>query len=256
MHRRDKTQRQSAVNLGNKIAANWLAIGVGLALLISIVAGAVLIHSARDPKVVVGTNDEVYYYRRATKQDALALGRALRSTGFFNNRGTSVLLWMGGDRTVVSFVLNEGAWDHPNAVSNFAEIGRRIAHSVGGYPIQVHLVDAHRIVRKQLTVGQTAIGSKDSIYYFGSATAADAQSLGRALQTAGYFTDSGFTVVLLKGDGTLVSFVVQEGAWQQPDAVATLERLVRQVASSVGGLPIQLRLLNRQMETEKRVEIL
>jgi hypothetical protein len=255
MHRRDKTQRQSAVNLGSKIAANWLAIGVGLALLISIVAGAVLIHSARDPKVVVGTNDEVYYYRRATKQDALALGRALRSTGFFNNRGTSVLLWMGGDRTVVSFVLNEGAWDHPNAVSNFAEIGRRVAVSVGGFPIQVRLIDARRTIRKQLTVGKAIVGDKDAVYYFGAATAADAAAVGQALQAAGYFTGSGFTVALLKGEGTVISFVVQEGAWDQPAVVATLDRLVRQIAVSAGGLPVELRLLNREMEIKKEVAV-
>jgi hypothetical protein len=255
MHRRDKTQRQSAVNLGSKIAANWLAIGVGLALLISIVAGAVLIHSARDPKVVVGTNDEVYYYRRATKQDALALGRALRSTGFFNNRGTSVLLWMGGDRTVVSFVLNEGAWDHPNAVSNFAEIGRRVAVSVGGFPIQVRLIDARRTIRKQLTVGKAIVGDKDAVYYFGAATAASARALGQALQSAGYFTGSGFTVALLEGEGTVISFVVQEGAWDQPAVVATLDRLVRQIAVSAGGLPVELRLLNREMEIKKEVAV-
>jgi hypothetical protein len=69
-------------------------------------------------------------------------GKALEGTGFFNDRGTSVLLWMGGGPTVVSFVVDEGAWDHPHVVSNFTEIGRRIAMSVGGFPIQVHLVDA------------------------------------------------------------------------------------------------------------------
>jgi hypothetical protein len=255
MHRRDQTRRQSAVNLGSQITANWMAAGVGVALLATIIGGAIAMHSAGDPKVVIGTNDEVYYYRRATKEDALALGRALQSTGFFNNRGTSVLLWMGGDRTVVSFVLNEGAWDHPNAVSNFAEIGRRVATSVGGFPIQVRLVDARRTIRKQLTVGKAAIGAKDAIYYFGAATAADARALAQALQSAGYFTGSGFTVALLKGEGTVISFVVQEGAWDQPAVVATLDRLVRRIAATAGGLPVELRLLNRDMEIEKEVAV-
>jgi hypothetical protein len=255
MNRRDKTGRQPAVSLRSRIAANGLAIGIGLALLVSVVAGLVAMRSTGDRKVTIGTNDEVYYYRRATKEDALALGRALRSIGFFNDRGTSVLLWKGASSTVISFVLDGGAWDHPNAISNFAEIGRRIANSVGGFPIQVRLVDAGRAIRKQLTVGRAAIGAKDMVYYFGSAAQTDARALGQALRAAGYFTDSGFSVALLKGEGTVISFVVQEGAWDRPEAVATLERLARRVAPSTGGLPIQLRLLDRDMETRKEVAI-
>jgi hypothetical protein len=224
-------------------------------MLLSIVAGAVLIRSSRDPKVIIGRNDEVYYYRRATKEDALALGRALKNTGFFNDRGTSVLLWMGGGATVVSFVVNEGAWDHPNAVSNFTEVGRRIAMSVGGFPIQVHLIDARRTIRKKWTVGKAIVGAKDAVYYFGAATETEARALGLALQSAGYFTGNGVTVALLKGEGTVISFVVQEGAWDQPAVVATLDRLVRQIAASVGGLPVELRLLNREMDVKQEVAV-
>jgi hypothetical protein len=242
-------------HLQRRLGSNWLAFGIGLAVLATIVAGEVWFRSAGDPKVIIGTNDEVYYYRRATKEDAMALGRALQKIGFLNDRGTSVLLWQGSGRTVISFVLNNGAWDHPDALSNFAEIARRVAGSVGGFPIQVRLVDAARVIRKELTVGKAAIGARDAIYYFGSATEADAKALGQALRTAGYFEDLGVSVVLLKGDGTAVSFVVQEGIWERPETVSALERLVRQVAPSIGGLPIQLRLLDPQMETRKRVPI-
>lgn len=255
MPRRDKAQPQSAVSLRGRIAANGLAIALGIALLAAIVAGVVVMRSTGDRKVTIGSNDEVYYYRRATREDALALGRMLQRIGFLNDRGTSVLLWKGSSATVVSFVLDGGAWDHPNAMSNFAEIGRRIANTVGGFPLQVRLVDAGRIIRRELTVGRVTIGARDIVYYFGSATQADATALGHALETAGYFTGSGFTVELLKGEGTVVSFLVQEGAWEQPAAVATLERLVGQVAPSIGGLPIQLRLVDRDMETRKAVTI-
>jgi hypothetical protein len=63
-------------------------------------------------------------------------------------------------------------------------------------------------------------------------------------------------VVLLKGDGTVISFAVQEGLWERADAVTALEGLVRRVAPSVGGLPIQLRLLGPQMEIRKTLAIL
>jgi hypothetical protein len=233
----------------------WMGFTLGLALLLALAGGEIALRTTRDPKVTIGGNDEVYYYRRATREDALALGEALKATGFFNGRGTSVLLWEGGGPTTVSFVVADGAWDHPNAISNFTEIGRRIAHSVGGFPIQVHLIDSGRVIRKKMTVGKTIIGSKDILYYFGIATSTDSQAFGHALQSAGYFADRGFTVALLKGEGTVISFVVQEGSWDNPDVAATLDRLVRQVAPSVGGLPIELRLLNQDMEIKKQMEV-
>jgi hypothetical protein len=239
----------------SRVAPKWIGFGVGGALLATIIAGEIALHSTGERKIVSGTNDEVYYYRRATREDALALGRALRSVGFFNDRGTSVLLWKGGGPTVVSFVVDEGAWDHANAISNFSEIGRRIAASVGGFPIQVHLIDARRNIRKRMTVGKAAIGARDVMYYFGAATEGDARALGQALQSAGYFTDSGVTVALLKGEGTAISFVVQEGLWDELAAIATLDRLVRRVAPAAGGLPVELRLLDREMAIRKEVTV-
>jgi hypothetical protein len=239
----------------SRIAPQWTALGVGAALLATIVGGEIALHSTREPKVAVGKNDEVYYYRRATREDALALGKALEGTGFFNGRGTVVLLWMGGGPTVVSFVVDAGAWDHPHAVSNFTEIGRRIAMSVGGFPIQVHLVDAGRNVRRKMNVGKLTAGTNCVVYYFGDATNNDASALGEALRTAGYFTSKGATVALLKGEGTVISFVVQEGLWNEPAVTATLERLVRQTASSVGGLPIEMRLLDRNMDIKQAVTV-
>jgi hypothetical protein len=162
---------------------------------------------------------------------------------------------MGGGPTVVSFVLDEGAWDHPHAISNFTEIGRRIAISVGGFPIQVQLIDAHRNIRKKMTVGKATVGANDVVYYFGDAGAADARALGEALRSAGYFSDKGVTAALLKGEGTVISFVVQEGMWDQPAAIATLDRLVRQIAPAVGGLPVELRLLDRDMAIKQAMTV-
>lgn len=238
----------------SSIAPTWVGFGVGAALLATIVVGEIAIHSTREPKVAIGKNDAVYYYRRATKEDAQALGEALRSTGFFNDRGTNVLLWKGGGPTVVSFAVADGAWDRPRAISNFTEIGRRIATSVGGFPIQVHLIDARRTVHKTMTVGKAIFG-EDIVYYFGAATPGDAGALAQALRSAGYFADRGVTVALLKGEGTVLSFVVQEGVWNEPAALATLDRLVRQVAASVGGLPVELRLLDRDMAIRQEVTV-
>jgi hypothetical protein len=48
---------------------------------------------------------------------------------------------------------------------------------------------------------------------------------------------------------------VKEGFWEKPENVASFERLTRQVASSSGGLPIKLRLLNSTLESKKETMV-
>jgi hypothetical protein len=61
---------------------------------------------------------------------------------------------------------------------------------------------------------------------------------------------------LAKGDATSISFVVDDGVWDRPEAVAAFGQLVRRVAPAVGGLPVTLRLLNAAMEPKKESVIL
>ena len=243
------------VRQGGKLGSRWAAAGLGIALLAIIVGGYLLVDFALNPKVQIGSKDEVYYSGSATKQDALTLGGALKTVGFLSDRGVTIFLSKGAGGTVVSFVVKEGTWNDANSVTTFEEIGRQIAPSVGGFPIKVRLINPKREVKKEVTVGKAVIGTKDEIYYFGSATEADAKALGQALQTAGFFRDAGFSVLLSKGDGTVISFVVREGLWDEPGHVANFETITRQVASSAGGLPIKLRLLNNALETKKEVAV-
>ncbi len=246
--------RESAVARGRKTAAIILASVVGLALFAAILYAALHPSAHRGiPKIIVGTSDEVYYSHAATEEDARSLGRALQAIGFFNNRGTAVLLSKGTSGTIVSFVLNDGAWNHPPTVASFEEIGRRIAAAVGGYPIQVRLGDLKWGVHKELVIGKVMVGARDEVYYFGSATKAEAESLGHALQSNGFLVDSGATVELSKDSTTAISFVLGDGAWQRSGALAGFEALVRKVAASVGGQPVDLRLLNPRMEIEREI---
>ena len=230
-----------------------LVTGIGLALVIAL---ATATRSTAAPKVMVGTRDMVYYTRRATKADAIALGNALKGIGFMTDQGAGVVLAKGASGTVVSFVLAEGAWDRPDAISNFGEIGRRVADSVGGFPFKVRLVDQKLAVRRELAVGKETIGMRDTIFYYGSATSEEATGLGRLLRSAGAMQDVGATVVLAKGDVTTISFVVRETPWERPEVVAAFESLMRRVAPSVGGLPLVLRFLDSGGVMHKEVSIL
>jgi len=230
------------------------AFGVGLALLATIAAGVYRTQAHKRRKVIVGTRDEVYYTGYATQEDARKLGQALTASGFLSNQGLSVLLSRGPGGASVSFVVKESAWNHPDTISSYEVIGRRIAPSIGGFPIAVRLLDSAGHIKK-LTVGRILVGTKDEVYYFGSATQEDAQSLGQSLQAIGFFADIGSSVAVSKGDGTAIWFVTNEGFWDNPEAIAGFERVARQAAASVGGLPIQVRLLNAEMETKKEMTI-
>lgn len=238
--------------------ATVVAYGFGVLLLATIVIGGYQLAHEPEPvatRVIIGSQDQVYYYHRATSADARALGDTLRTIGFFRGTGSTVLLSKGTDGTLVSFVLNDGGWDHPETVYGFEQIGQRIAWVLGGFPIKVRLIDSKRLLHREMTVGKAPVGSRDAVYYFGSATEAEARTLGQALQAQGYLRDLGASVVLSKGDGTAIGFVVNDGVWDQPQAVAGFEQLVRAVAPSVGGLPVRLRLLNSEMEPKKTLSV-
>jgi hypothetical protein len=234
-------------------ASTGLATGIGLALVFAL---ATVARPPDAPAVMFGARDVIYYARHATKEDAIALGQALKGIGFMTDQGSGVVLAKGGAGTVVSFVMADGAWDRPDAISRFGEIGRRIADSIGGFPFKVRLLDQKLAVRRELAVGRETIGMRDIIYYYGSATSEEAIALGQSLRSAGAMRDVGATVVLAKGDVTTVSFVLRQDPWERPEVVATFESLMRQVAPSVGGLPLTLRFLDSGGTIHKEVSIL
>jgi hypothetical protein len=216
------------------------------------VAGYVAYHRTG---VVIGTKDEVYYSGSATKDEAQALGNALKTIGYFTDKGADVFLAKGTGGTIVSFVVEDGTWNDPAKVTDFAKIVRGEASTVGGLPITLRLLNTSDTVEKSEVLNQrtgVVIGTNDEVFYFGSATKDEAQALGNALKTIGYFTDKGAYVYVAKGkDGTIVSFVVTDGTWNDPTMVANFETIARGEASTVGGLPITLRLLNTSDAVEK-----
>jgi hypothetical protein len=236
------------------IASTGLALGIGLVLAIALYTAN---RPIEVPTVMVGTNDVVYYYDGATKEEAVALGQALKAIGFFADRGAgAVLTKKNAAGLVVSFILKDGAWDLPDAVFQYGEVGRGIAPSVGGFPLKVKLVNSKLAVKKVLTVGKETIGMRDTIFYYGSATSEDAIALGQSLRSAGALKDTGVTIVLAKGDGTTVSFVVKQNPWERPEVVAVYESLMRQIAPSVGGLPLKFRFLDSRGVIHKEVSVL
>jgi hypothetical protein len=121
---------------------------------------------------------------------------------------------------------------------------------VGGLPIQLHLVDTAGNVEAASTVGQVSFDGGDAVYYEGSAT--KAQALGQQFESKGFFTGKGVNVFLTShDDGTTLAFVVADGVWNNPAKVKNFEAILRDVAPIVGGLPIDMHLVNTHFELKK-----
>jgi membrane associated rhomboid family serine protease len=210
------------------------------------------------PSITVGKNDSVIYSGAATKEEATQLGEVLKASGFFQDRQAQVLLSKtaaGG--TAISFSVNDGKWDDATYITAIESFGRQVADSVGGIPIRIDLRDAKRQVRKSVAIDghRLSLGTNDAIEYSGSATEADARALGETLRTKGFFSGKGGLALLSKGkDGTVVSLVVKEGVWSNPQLMPVIQDL-GQTVSKVAGTPLRFRLLNASRETKKETII-
>ncbi len=242
------------VQRGGRLGSKWAAFGLGTAVCAGIfLAVFIPVYAANNgPGVVMGSKDEVYYSGSATREEARSLGNTLKTNGYFSDRGADIYLAKGKDGTVISFIVKAGSWDQPAMVANFEELGREVAPSVGGFPLRVRLMNNTRDIKKESMVGKAAFGGNDDVYYLGAASESEAQALGQALKSAGFFKGRGADVFLSKhSDGTVLSFVVGKAGRTDPALVGSFEKIVRQTAPSVGGLPIRLRLVNTLLEVKQ-----
>jgi hypothetical protein len=49
----------------------------------------------------------------------------------------------------------------------------------------------------------------------------------------------------------VLSFITADGVWDEPETVAEFEKIARQAAHTIGGLPIHMRLLNSTLVVKK-----
>ena len=236
--------------LGSKSTAFLVGIAT-LAALVVLSGAAVPVYQYRKI-VVIGAKDQVIYSGMATKADATALGNALQNNEYFQDRGASVLLNKGIGSTTISFGVQDGVWNQAGMLSSFEELAREVAPTVGGLPVQVRLTDTQGDVEATSAVGEVNFDGNDGVYYEGSTTWTEARALGRRFESRGFFRVKGANVVLTRhDDGTTLAFVVVGEAWNNPSKVSSFETIVRDVAPVVGGLPIDMQLVNTQLQVEK-----
>jgi hypothetical protein len=86
----------------------------------------------------------------------------------------------------------------------------------------------------------------------GDATEEDARKLGEFLKEAGFFRGEGVTVTLEITSGRYtVSFVLVDGAWNEPDTVATFRELAQGLPASVCPRPLTVQLCDDHLVPHK-----
>jgi hypothetical protein len=245
---------EAHVARGGQLGSKWLAFAIAIATLAVLTGASVLAFYEVQNRnsVTIGTKDQVIYSGTATKADATALGNALKSEGYFQDRGVTVLLEKDGGGTTISFVVQDGVWNQPGMLSSFEETAWQVGSAVGGYPVQVHLVNSIDDVEKTSVVGEAAFDGGDAVFYEGNATQAQAQALGQQLKAIGFFQGKGANVFVTKhDDGTTLAFVVGGDAWDNPAMVSDFETIARDLAPAVGGLPLHMQLDDNTLAVKK-----
>jgi hypothetical protein len=100
---------------------------------------------------------------------------------------------------------------------------------------------------------KVSVGFTDTIVYSDLTSRSTAIALGNQLKTEKYFLDRGTTVLIDREIGSrTLSFVVQDGVWDQAGILSSFEELARKAAPIIGGLPIDIQLLDTRQDVEAK----
>jgi len=241
----------------NKITLLRRIRGARLAMALLTVTLAGCSFSIGTKKIMIGAKDDIRYSGTATEAEAKALGESLKAQGYMSDKGVTVVLAKGSGGTAVGFVVQKGAWDNDDNYAVFEHMVRLAGPAVGGFPIKLQFMNPKLEVKKEMAVHPYLTeGANDQIGYSGTATEQDAKALIESLKSIGYLKDRGTTVLLSKGaGGTVVGFVVKDGAWNDERIVARYQEIGGSVAPALGGVPIKVRMLNTLLRKQKEIAI-
>ncbi len=107
-----------------------------------------------------------------------------------------------------------------------------------------------------LTFGNRVTFGNDEIYYSGEASKQDAQKLGKALTDLGYFQGRGASVRVEAMGGTyMVSFVVNEGVWNDAEMVDGFKDVAQELVPQPFPAPLTIQLCDDQFRAMKTLTI-
>ena len=102
-----------------------------------------------------------------------------------------------------------------------------------------------------VTGKKLSLGGSANLVYSGTATEADAKRLAASLSMLRFGNAQGATMLYMKnGSGSVVSVIVKDGAWQNPN-MAPIFDIWGRLISQATGTPLKFRLLDQQLQMKK-----
>ena len=212
-------------------------------------------------KVEVQPGKEVYFSNAATRDDAQALGEALRGRGSFEGPGdVSILLSKDARGFAISFYESPEDLADPKSVKQWeAEATDLSADVFGGQPVVMHMCDKHMTPVKTVNSGsKVTLGPKSEIHFRGEVTEDEAQRLSQALQKREFGKGAeGAHIELMKnGDGYEILFLVKDGSWDDPKDVAWFQRLSAELSASIfHERPVTILLYDKEFTPRKSIGV-
>ena len=121
-----------------------MAQKIGKFLLITTMIGYFVYSNffAYGSKVTFGPNEEVYYTKGATEDEARKVGKVLQDLEIFNGSKTASLqLQKDGSGYLLRVVTQDKSWDDPEVCDSMAYIGGFASQGLGGAKVKVDLCD-------------------------------------------------------------------------------------------------------------------
>jgi hypothetical protein len=239
---------------GGRLASKWTALFVGIASLAALYAViCAILFALQERSITIETRNTIVYSGLATKSNATALGNQLKSAHYFEDHGATIYLYRSLATRTLSFVVPDGVWNQSGILSTFEDYARQVGPSIGGFPIDIELIDTEKTVKAKSTVNQLRFGNHNLLYYQGEVTKDDAEQLSQSLEASNLFRSNNTTVLFTRhnGEGTTITFIVGPHSWTNPQTITDLETTLRNAGPAIGGLPLQMHLVNANLDLQK-----
>ncbi len=234
------------LSLGGRKASGVAALALGLlgaapAVLLLLATGAIPLRVLADQSLELEGGDEVLYSREIRPDEARRLGEHLRSIGWFQGRRGRARLERAGGGWVVSFPLEEGAWNDPEVRGAYARVQSTLVEAFPGDAPRVHLCDASfetRVEALESTETALRLAGGDVLWYPADLAQDDARRLAAHLASIGCFQGRGDWIRLERVQGGLALWLFpREGHDSE-----SWERVRSDLAEILPGVEIELHL--------------
>ena len=241
----------------------WWRTKAALVIVATVVAavfGLVYVLSQNHHARLTFKQGELYYDAPVTQVEAMSVGDYLVRQHFFSEeKAVTVQLNHEKEPYQLRFVVNRASADDPNNALQLAVLGNEIGRDVlGGKPVEVTLIDNQLKPIKILPASAKLVFKKGELYYTDPVTANEAQAVGEALVTTGYFgDDNGASVHLGREEDTYqLKFVCNPSRVSDPEILEAFKKLTKAIATrALGGQPVVVHLCDNEFRTLTRQRV-